>query len=628
VPIEATVIDLDSDASPGQVLRALAGESDLVCLWGDGWGSTVITSRPLERSATVDRLGEPGPPWFGWLGYDRPHRLTRHDHLLRRTQKGWRIELWPTPGRTAELEAAELRYRAALRTDAAKRQWQAEEFDGPERDDHLRAVETAIGLIRDGELYQVNVCTRLSTAFSGDAVSMFVQAVEAVRPEFGAYLADGGDAVVSLSPELFLRRAAREVISSPIKGTRPRTEVGLEQLRGSAKDVAENVMIVDLVRNDLGRVAAPGTVTTRELLEIQPHPGVWHLVSSVGATLRDEVTDQDLINAMFPPGSVTGAPKLRAMRAIGELESSARGVYTGAVGYSATDTAVFSVAIRTFEISGGRIELGVGGGVTVDSVPALEWQETRDKAAPLIEAVGATLKPAAQLRPTERQLAGGVLETMLSVDGAVRRLADHLARIDLSVRELYGAPLSADAYDAVRRLAAQTSGRRVIRLVVRPGETFEVSDAPLPPPRQAARLRTARRPGCWRHKWADRSWVRDPDELFVDADETLLETSWGSVFLLQADGGLVTPPLREGLLPGVTRRALLDLARDQGRPVELRAFGLDEVWTAAALFTSSSISGLVPIKALDGQRLARADATVRSLSGHLGFALDTNETVS
>ncbi len=138
----------------------------------------------------------------------------------------------------------------------------------------------------------MNVCTRLSAAFTGDPVSMFVQAVEELRPAFAACVVDGADAVVSLSPELFLRRSGRDVISSPIKGTRPRTEIGLGQLRGSAKDVAENVMIVDLVRNDLGRVGEPGTVAARELLEIQAHPGVWHLASTVGATLRPDVSDR------------------------------------------------------------------------------------------------------------------------------------------------------------------------------------------------------------------------------------------------------------------------------------------------------------------------------------------------
>ncbi len=155
---------------------------------------------------------------------------------------------------------------------------------------------------------------------------------------------------------------------------------------------------------------------------------------------------------------MTGAPKLRAMRAISELEPSARGVYTGAIGYSTPDAAVFNVAIRTFEISRGRIELGVGGGVTVDSVPMLEWHETRHKAAPLITAIGGSLAASTEVRPTDDQLAGGLLETMLSVDGELRRSADHLARIDLSCRELYGVPAAGR-----RRRTGAEGGRRRAR---------------------------------------------------------------------------------------------------------------------------------------------------------------------
>jgi para-aminobenzoate synthetase/4-amino-4-deoxychorismate lyase len=630
---ERVVVELDSDAPCAEVLRALADEPGLVCLWGSGWGSTVITSRPISVAAdpaVLDHV-DAGLGWFGWLGYDRPHRLALHDHLLRRVDGRWRVEMAWTPARAGELAEAEQRYRSALGGGPVAG-WQVGEFAGDARDEHLRAVENAIGSIRDGELYQVNVCTRLRADFAGSSVGLFIGAVERLHPEYGAYVS-GGDfsdgAIVSLSPELFLRRNGRDVLSSPIKGTRPRdrTDAGAAELRRSAKDAAENVMIVDLVRNDLGRVCVPGTVRARELLDIQAHPGVWHLVSSVGGTLREDVTDAALLAATFPPGSVTGAPKLRAMRAISRLEASSRGVYTGAVGFASRDESIFNVAIRTFEIDGGHIELGVGGGITVDSVPTLEWQETRHKALPLIAAIDAhpgDFEPASV--PAGWQLSGGLLETMLAVDGEVLRLADHLARIDLSCRELYGAALPAGVEHAVREAAGPR--RRAIRLTVRPSLEFAVSWTPAPSPPSGLSLRTAKRPGLWRHKWADRSWITDPQALFVAADGTVLETTFGNVFLLRSDGSLVTPLLREDLLPGVTRRRLLDVARDDGRRIELRGFTIDELSDAAAAFSTSSLSGLVAIESADGRVLPRRDGELRQLAARVGFGVGRPEIVS
>ena len=266
-------------------------------------------------------------------------------------------------------------------------------------------------------------------------------------------------------------------------------------------------MIVDLVRNDLGRVAEIGTVRASALLDVRPHPGVWHLVSSVEAQLRPDVTDADLLRAAFPPGSVTGAPKVRAMAAIAELEPTPRGTYTGAIGFSSPLWgAEFAVAIRTFEIADGRIELGVGGGITADSVPMLEWQECGHKAAPLLAAAGAVRDP-------RRRRPGGP-------EAARRRPA----------RDRAGARRR-------RAPAARPPGpaRPFVPRAVRPGScpatwprASRRRPRRCPGPRRAARDRAAgaaggrhRRPrsarprarrvvsvgrpaGLWRHKWADR----------------------------------------------------------------------------------------------------------------------------
>jgi para-aminobenzoate synthetase/4-amino-4-deoxychorismate lyase len=316
-----------------------------------------------------------------------------------------------------------------------------------------------------------------------------------------------------------------------------------------------------------------------------------------------------LLTASFPPGSVTGAPKVAAQHSIAQLETQARGAYTGAIGFASPSWGLhLSVAIRTFEIDGAGIELGVGGGITADSVPMAEWRECLDKAAPMLAAMGSGL--AARLRTpvvtaTAEQLRAGVLETMLARDGSVMRLAEHLARMDRSLRELYGVGLPADVPDRVRAECA-VGAPRVVRVIAGPDPAV-VSSAELSPrPTSCEAVCTERPNGLWRHKWADRSVLsrieaesgsRTP--LLLAPDGTVLETTRGNVFLLDGDV-LVTPPLRDDVLPGVTRRALLDLAADQGLAVELREFGVEEMLAARACFWTSSLSGLVTIRSIDG----------------------------
>jgi para-aminobenzoate synthetase component 1 len=206
--------------------------------------------------------------------------------------------------------------------------------------------------------------------------------------------------VASLSPELFLRRVGDEVTSSPIKGTLPRT-ADPATLRTSTKDVAENIMIVDLVRNDLSRVAATGSVTVPELLAVRPAPGVWHLVSTVSARVPLDVSMAALLDAAFPPASVTGTPKTRARQLLTCWEPRRRGVYCGTVGLASPVAGCeLNVAIRTVEFGAdGSAVLGVGGGITADSDPDREWDECLHKAAPIIGATRSDGNGRADVRP-------------------------------------------------------------------------------------------------------------------------------------------------------------------------------------------------------------------------------------
>jgi para-aminobenzoate synthetase component 1 len=216
-------------------------------------------------------------------------------------------------------------------------------------------------------------------------VHFFADAISATTPARAAFLAGDWGAVASLSPELFLRRNGEQVSSSPIKGTLP-LDADPAELRTSVKDVAENIMIVDLVRNDLGRVARIGSVTVPELLAVRPAPGVWHLVSTVTADVPADLPAADLLDATFPPASVTGTPKERARELLSVWEPHRRGIYCGAVGLASPIAGwELNVAIRTVEFDAqGRAVLGVGGGITADSDPDAEWQECLHKAAAVI----------------------------------------------------------------------------------------------------------------------------------------------------------------------------------------------------------------------------------------------------
>ncbi|WP_063050850.1 chorismate-binding protein [Nocardia arthritidis] len=264
---------------------------------------------------------------------------------------------------------------------------------------HQGAVRQVLEHLRRGDAFQVNLTTALRASFRGHPAELFCAGVDRLAPLFAAYVAWPGGAVVSFSPELFLRRRSRRLLTSPIKGTACRDpDPGVDQrlaesLARSGKDRAENLMIVDLMRNDLARVCVPGTVVAAEP---RPEPyAVWHLVSDVEGELRSDVTDGDLLRATFPPGSVTGAPKVRALQLISELEASRRAAYTGAIGGLLHGIGLeLNVAIRTFEIdsTAKRISLGVGGGIVIDSDPAAEWAECLTKAGPLLAAVGGALK--------------------------------------------------------------------------------------------------------------------------------------------------------------------------------------------------------------------------------------------
>ena len=259
---------------------------------------------------------------------------------------------------------------------------------------YLDAVERVLEAIGAGDAFQVNLAQRLTARWEGDTHGLY-RALRSHSPApFGAALPEVG--IASVSPETFLAADGRRVSTRPIKGTRPRSAeptldaAHADDLLTSPKDRAENVMVVDLERNDLGRVCEPGSVRVPELCRLEDHPTVWHLVSTVAGDLRDEIGYGELLRATFPCGSITGAPKVAAMQLIERLERVRRGWYCGAVGFLAPGRLRLAVAIRTATLfPDGTVDHGAGGGIVADSDPAAEHAESLDKAAAFLRTVGA-----------------------------------------------------------------------------------------------------------------------------------------------------------------------------------------------------------------------------------------------
>ena len=424
---------------PAQVLAALEGEPYLCCLSG-AWagGGTVVASEPLRvaephdqpfallddmpaidgRSASPDAIGG---GWFGWLGYrlaarveqvpladSRPvplpdFHLAYYDHVMHQDRYGsWWFEALATPERWSDLEerlehvrrrVVEARFATTTPTTPVPTPLRLGSAVAAQ---HLRAVAACRERIAAGEIFQANICLRLDARYDGTASTLLRSALErGIVPEYTAAFDAPQGGVVSLSPELFLRRQGRRVRSGPIKGTADRPSdpgvaaESLRRLRDSDKDAAEHVMIVDLMRNDIGRVCEYGSVTAPRRPTVEAHPGLWHLVTDVEGRLRPGVGDAELLRATFPPGSVTGAPKVQSLIVIAELEALGREVYTGTIGYASPLAGLeLNVAIRTLELADGHLWLGVGGGIVADSDPRAELEEALIKARPVAAAIG------------------------------------------------------------------------------------------------------------------------------------------------------------------------------------------------------------------------------------------------
>ncbi|MCA0145320.1 aminodeoxychorismate synthase component I [Blastococcus sp. LR1] len=435
--------------------------------------------------------------------------------------------------------------------------------------EHADGVATVREAIAAGETYQCNLTDRLRSSVAGDPEELYARLALAQRGAHNAYLDLGRHVVASASPELFFEWAGDEVRTRPMKGTATRGRTTAEDreqssaLLSSAKERAENLMIVDLLRNDLGRIAEVGSVRVDELFALERYPTVWQLTSEISARVRPGTGLLELFRALFPCGSVTGAPKQRTMELIAELEPSPRGVYCGAVGLvappSAPFRARFNVAIRTVVLdrSTGRAVYGAGGGITWDSDAGRELAELHAKAAVLTHDV------------TEHQL----LETLAfdPVDGP-RNLDQHLARMADSaawsdfrcdpdeIRSAVERALAGRAEPARIRVLLSRDGAVDVELHPLPGTgtapvRLALDDEPVDPGDPWLQHKTTRRDvyvsAALRHPGAD-------DVVLVNTRGEVTETTIATV-AVRLDGRWWTPPTAAGCLPGVERGRLLDL---------------------------------------------------------------------
>ena len=396
--------------SQGEGLSEWIGESvDAMPEPGD-W-----SHRPLKDLGRV--LADRDALWVGYLGYDIGRDIEKlPSHAM--DDRGWPIvQMHRCPGWLVYDNVAGKWSACGSWCDTSDG-WiadlpnlpvQSHRFfaDAPQphvqRPDYLKALERSIEYIAAGDIFQVNLTQRFTARSQGDPRALYEVLADRSPAWYGAYLelskceGEITRTIASTSPELFFQvDSERRVITRPIKGTRP-AHVDPDELRRSSKDAAELTMIVDLLRNDLGRVCDYGSVRVPEPRIVESHPTVHHTTATVTGKLHASKTLIDLIRAVMPGGSITGAPKVRAMQIIDELEPVRRGPYTGAIGFIQGDTACLNIAIRTMlvetdEKGVGRVDYGVGGGIVADSIPADEYQETLDKAA----AMNAALKACAR----------------------------------------------------------------------------------------------------------------------------------------------------------------------------------------------------------------------------------------
>ncbi len=525
------------------------------------------------------RLGNAGPGPYGWFGvYERPHIFDHERGDWDRPPPG--LESGCVPSVAAD--APEFRPR----------------IDERRYRQQLAAIRTYLAR---GDTYQVNFTFDGELQSTLDAWALYVHLRAAQPVAYSAFIRHGDMCILSYSPELFFRSEAGYIYTRPMKGTAPRGRTWEEdrvlrtRLAADIKSCTENVIIVDLLRNDLGRICTTGSVHVPELFAVEAHRTVLQMTSTVAGTLRPEITLAGILRALFPCGSVTGAPKHRTLELIAELEEGPRGAYCGAIGYSApTGERTFSVPIRTLQRAGvtGPWRYRVGSGIVWDSDPGAEWHECLTKCAFLT-----TPAPRFEL-----------LET-LRLDADFAYCDQHRERLTRSAA-FWGYPFDTREWERLMK-EIRTQRRRVgplrVRVLLDENGRLRWEDAPLAAVPSTAPLPVAHSPTCVDEtepllyfKSTHRPWYAAAaesikraglfDMLFTNTRGELTEGTRSNLFVALA-GRLYTPPVTSGLLPGVLRESLL-----RQRRCEERVLRPEDLEHADGLYCGNSVHGLVRVR--------------------------------
>ena len=553
---------------------------------------SVVARMPDEVDAllaTLDRWHDEGAHVAGWMAYEAGHVLDRSGPKPDDLPDGWPLAWFARFADCTRIASNDVRDWLPDPEGA---------FIGEPRatisfETYAAALERVLEHIAAGDIYQANLTFPAEVQIEGHPLAAYARLRGQAGAGYGGVVWTGTHWLLSLSPELFFSLREGQIVARPMKGTARRgadvaaDTAARDALTADPKQRAENLMIVDLLRNDLSRVAEPGSVAVPSLFRIETYPTIHQMVSDVTARVAPDTRPSALMRALFPCGSITGAPKLSAMRIIDAVEVAPRGAYTGSIGFFAPGgEAAFNVAIRTLALRDGAscATLGLGSGIVADSEPLSEWQECLAKGEFVRVAAGAEFD---------------LIETM-GFDPAegIVRLELHLERLGASARTF------GFAFDrhGVRNMLQHATFRlrqpsRVrLRLTARgsvsvcadampvsPAGPVTVATAPLPVDSADIRL-------C--HKTSDRGFYDDAraasgafEVLFTDREGYLTEGSFTCLFV-ERDGRLLTPPLARGLLPGVLRRALIE----EGRAVEADLTPAD---LTGGFYIGNSLRGLM-----------------------------------
>ncbi|MEE4114001.1 MAG: aminodeoxychorismate synthase component I [Desulfobacteraceae bacterium] len=529
------------------------------------------------------------------------------------------------------------------------------------RADYISSVERIREYIAAGDVYQVNLSQRFEVGFRGDSYTLFAALYQMNPAPFFAYVNAGDHQIVSTSPERFLLRNGSRIETRPIKGTRPRGKTPEEdremkaELARSPKDDAELSMIVDLLRNDIGKVCDGGSVVVAQHKRLEAYQNVYHLVSAVEGRLAEGKASVDLIRATFPGGSITGCPKIRSMEIIDELETRRRHVYTGSIGYiSFHDTMDLSIAIRTATIIGDRLVFSVGGGIVHDSDPEDEYEETLHKGRTLMSVFRvAGEEPAAEtgsafwvwqdsrfVRQEQAalpvfdlglQYGFGFFETIRVEKGVACRLQAHLQRFNRTWTTLFGHPPPDLTWKAIIAQVVDKNGltgsSAALKILATRGDvscarhtgTLLVSARPYTH-RLTALGATGLKLATYPHRrlspladfktlnylyyYQAGVWAREQgadEALVLNPDGTISETNTAN--MLVVSGKTVTRPRSSHVLPGVMQAAVSRRMQALGFSIEARTIFPDALRKADMVLLTNSLMGAVPALSLDNRPL-------------------------